>query len=184
MCIKNCDGSIYRPFGSLDQFDPDSPEHNLFNSFDQELMQISGTPIFYYELFIQKQTMDPLWREDRGKIWATNPIQLQGFYTPVASQNYMDMFGMDSLEEVQFQFNFRDVVKKLGHVPKLGSRLFTPHKRENWQIVQRNAGEFYLWGQTRLVIIAQKFQESTTTKEGAVSQPQPDFNLDGGSFLG
>lgn len=175
--IKNCDGTPYKVSGSMTQFDPENPEHNLLNSYDQEVIQLFGSPIFYYELFIQKQTIDPLYREDRGKIWASVPIQLFCSYDPIPSQNYISPFGIDSPDEIKFEFNYRAVLKAIGHPPKVGSRLFTPHKRENWVIVQRNVGEFRLWGELRLIIIAQRFQESTTTGEGKLTQPNVDFKL-------
>ena len=36
--------------------------------------------------------------------------------------------------------------------------------------IQRNVGDFFLWGELRLTLICQRFQESTTTGEGQVSQ--------------
>lgn len=169
-CIKNCNGTPYKLTGSLDIYDPTNPEQFLLNSFDAEIVQIAGTPILYFEVFIQNQTID-FYREDRGKIWSNNPVTLNGYYEPIPSQNYMNMFGIDAPDEIQFQFNYRAVLKAIGHPPKIGSRLYTPHKGENWVVVQRNVGDFFLWGELRLTLITQRFQESVTTGEGAVSQP-------------
>lgn len=170
MTIRNCDGTPYKLSGSLNTFDPNNPEHFLLNSFDSEIVEIAGTPILYFEVFIQSQTIDPLYREDRGKLFSNNPITLSGYYEPIPSQNYMNMFGIDAPDEVQFQFNYRAVLKAIGHPPRIGSRLYTPHKGENWVVIQRNVGDFYLWGELRLTIIAQRFQESVTTGEGRVTQ--------------
>jgi len=171
MSIKNCDGTPFQPSGTLNQFDPDNPDLNLINSFDAEIIEISGTPIFYFEIFIQlNNTIDQLYREDRGKIWSNNPIELRGFYEPIPSQNYLNMWGIDAPDEIKFQFNYREVLQVLGRPPKIGARLFTPHKREHWVVIQRNVGDFFLWGELRLTVIAQRFQESLTTGEGRVSQ--------------
>jgi len=169
-CIRNCDGTPYKLTGSLNTYDPTSPDLFLLNSLDEQVIEISGTPILYYELFIQKQTIDPLYREDRGKIWSNNPVTLRGVYEPIPSQNYLNMFGIDAPDEMQFKFNYRAVLQAIGHPPKIGSRLYSPHKAENWVIVQRNVGDFFLWGELRLTLIAQRFQESTTTGEGRVKQ--------------
>ncbi len=179
--IKNCDGTPYKLSGSLNLFDPTNPEQYLLNSYDAEIIQIAGTPILYYEVFIQNQTIDPLFREDRGKIFSNNPITLNGFYEPIPSQNFLNMFGIDAPDELQFQFNYREVLKAVGHPPKIGSRLFTPHKAENWVIIQRNVGDFFLWGELRLTLICQRFQESTTTGEGRVTQT--NTNLQGGTTI-
>lgn len=188
MTIRKCDGQPYKLSGSLDMFDPTNPEHFLLNSFDAELIEIAGTPILYFEVFIQKQTIDPLYREDRGKIFSNNPVTLQGYYEPIPSQNYMNMFGIDAPDEVQFQFNYRSVLKLIGHPPKIGSRFYTPHKGENWVVIQRNVGDFFLWGELRLTIIAQRFQESVTTGEGRVTQNttnlQKAINVNEGALLG
>jgi hypothetical protein len=169
-CIKNCDGTPYKLAGSLNTYDPTNPDLFLLNSLDEQIIEISGTPILYYELFIQKQTIDPLYREDRGKIWSNNPVTLRGYYEPIPSQNYLNMFGIDAPDEMQFQFNYRAVLQAIGHPPKIGSRLYSPQKAENWVVIQRNVGDFMLWGELRLTLIAQRFQESTTTGEGKVKQ--------------
>lgn len=188
MTIKNCDGTSYKLSGSLDMFDPTNPEHFLLNSFDSELIDVAGTPILYFEVFIQRQTSDPLYREDRGKLFSNNPITLKGYYEPIPSQNYMNMFGIDAPDEVQFQFNYRAVLNAIGHPPKIGSRLYTPHKGENWVVIQRNVGDFFLWGELRLTIIAQRFQESVTTGEGRVTQAtsaaQQKINVNQGPMFG
>lgn len=188
MTIKNCDGTSYKLSGSLDMFDPTNPEHFLINSFDSELIDVAGTPILYFEVFIQRQTSDPLYREDRGKLFSNNPITLKGYYEPIPSQNYMNMFGIDAPDEVQFQFNYRAVLNAIGHPPKIGSRLYTPHKGENWVVIQRNVGDFFLWGELRLTIIAQRFQESVTTGEGRVTQAtsaaQQKINVNQGPMFG
>lgn len=184
MTIRNCNGTPYKLSGSLQMFDPENPEQFLLNSFDSEIIRIAGTPIYYYEVFIQKQTINRIYREDRGKVWANKGIQLYGFYDPIPSQNYLNQFGVDSPDEIQFQFNFREVIKILGHPPKVGSRLFTPHKSEYWEIVQRNAGDFFLWGELRLTLICKRFQESLTTGEGSVTQQQTNFKLNQGRLLG
>lgn len=178
MAIKNPDGTPYQLAGSLQQFDPENPEFELFNTWDQEAIRIGGTPVYYYEVFIQMNTVDPLYIEDRGKMWSPRPICLYGYYEPVPTQNMMTTFGIDSPDELMFEFNYKEVLASIGHPPKIGSRLFTPHRRENWVIIQNNVEEYALWGELRLQVMCQRFQESLTTGEGKVTQQQPDFNID------
>jgi hypothetical protein len=140
-------------------------------------MRIYGSPVFYYEVFIQTGSLDKLYREDRGKIWSNNPITLYASYEPVVGQNYQSAFGIDSPDEVIFDLNYRDVLKKIGHPPKIGSRIYTPHRNENWVIIQRNIGEMMLWSQMRVQLLCQRFQESITTGEGKVAENKPDFDL-------
>lgn len=179
--ILNPDGTPYRLSGSLNQFDPASQDINLLNTLDAEITEISGSPVFYYEVFIQvNNTVDMLYREDRGKMWSPIPIQLFATYDPVASQNYQNMFGIDGPDEIQLEFNYRDVLQRLGKPPKVGSRIFTPHLRENWEIVQRNLAEFKLWSTFKLQLICKRFQDDVVTNAGRVDQPQPNFRIDDG----
>jgi hypothetical protein len=173
MPICNPDGTPYQLSGSLQQFDPENPEIDLFNTWDQEVIEIVGTPIYYYEVFIQSNTVDPLYMEDRGKLYSDKPICLYGFYNPIPSQNFMSTFGVDSPDELMFEFNYKDVLARLGHPPKIGSRLFTPHRRENWKILQCNVEEFKLWGEMRLQVMCEKFQEDRSIGEGRVTQAAP-----------
>jgi hypothetical protein len=182
MAIKNPDGSVYNPAGSLQQFDPNNPEYDLFNLWDQEAIGIGGSPIYYYEVFIDSNMIDPINFEARGKIFSNTPVCLYGYYNPVPSQNMMSVFGIDSPDEVMFEFNYRDTLKRIGHPPKIGSRFFTPHKRENWKIIQCNVEEFRLWGNLRLQVMCERFQESLTTGEGRVTQKQPDYQVDAVHF--
>jgi hypothetical protein len=178
MVIRNPNGTPYNVIGSLQQFDPENPEFDLLNLWDSEAIKQGGSPIFYYEVFIQANTVDPLYLEDRGKMWSPNPIQLWAIYDPVPSQNYMTTFGIDSPDEVMFEFNYKDALEAVGHPPKVGSRIYTPHRREHWEIIQRGDEQYHLWGQFRLQVMCRRFQESLTTGEGKVTQKTPDFSID------
>jgi hypothetical protein len=175
--LRDCNGRPYKTLGSLQQFDPENNVHNLFNLWDQEAIKIGGSPIMYYECLINFTTIDKLYGEARDKLFSSSPIQLWGFYEPVPSQNYQNTFGIDSPEEMVFEFNYRAVLTAIGHPPKRGSRLFTPHKRENWIVIQPNMGEWKMWGELRIQLLCQKFQESITSGEGKITQQQPDFRI-------
>lgn len=184
MVIYNTDGSKYQPTGSLQQFDPNSTEHDLFNLWDQEVIQIGGTPLFYYEVFININNIDELYVEARDKIWSEHPITIYGYYDPIPSQNAMGAFGIDSPDEMMFEFNYRHVLKALGHAPKIGSRIFSPHKREHWQVIQRGTEVYKLWGELRLQVMCNRFQESLTTGEGKVTQRTPSFKINSVKDIG
>jgi hypothetical protein len=175
--LLNQNGQPYTAAGSMQQFDPENPDHCLFNLWDQEAIEIGGSPIFYYEVFIQVDSIDRLYREDPGKIWSNIPVQLYCFYEPVPSENFQDHFGIDAPTEMKFEFNYRAVLDTLGSPPKIGARLHTPHKREDWVVIQRNTGEYKLWGELRLELYCQRFQESMVTGEGNVTQKKPDFEI-------
>lgn len=173
MAIKNPDGSTYQPTGVLQQFDPTNLEHDLFNLWDQEVIEIGGSPLYYYEVFININNIDELYIEARDKLYSPVPKIIYGFYDPIPSQNAIGVFGIDSNDEMMFEFNYQHVLRTLGHVPKIGSRIFSPHKGENWVINQRNVEVFKLWGELRLQIMCSRFQESLTTGDGKVTAKRP-----------
>jgi hypothetical protein len=175
--IRKQDGTPYCVTGSAQQFDPEDPNLTLYDIWDQESIERGGIPVFYYEVFIQENTVDKLYLEDRGKIFSQVPVKLWCFYEPNSSQNYINQFGIDSPDEQLFELNYKNTLKVLGHPPKIGSRIYTPHLKENWVIIQRNLSEFKQWSAIRLQLIAQKFQESVTTGEGKVTQPKQDFDI-------
>lgn len=177
MAIKNPDGSTYHPTGSLQQFDKDSLEHDLFNLWDQEVIEIGGSPLYYYDVFINVNDIDELYVEARNKIYSNNPVVIYGYYEPTPSQNMMGVFGWDSPDEMMFEFNYRNVLKTLGHAPKIGARIFSPHRRENWMITQNNVEVYKLWGELRLQVLCIRFQESLTTGNGKVTERSPDYKI-------
>lgn len=177
MGLLNKDGTPYKLKGSTQQFDLENPMFDLFNNWDQESIKRGGSPIFYYEVIIQPDMIDPIYLEARSKLFSNNPVELWCNYDPLSSQNSLNQFGIDAPDEMSFELNYRSVLKSIGHPPKIGSRLFTPHLKENWVIIQRNLNEFKMWGVLRIELICQRFQEDVVTGEGKVTQKQPDLKI-------
>lgn len=175
--LRNLDGTPYQLSGTLQQFNSDNPEYDLFNQWDQEAIQRGGSPLYYYEVLIQPQTVDPLYLEDRGKLFSPNPITIWANYEPIPSQNALTAFGIDAPDEIVFECNYQAILNAIGHPPKIGSRIFSPHLRENWTIMQRNLGEFKMWGVLRLELICQRFQESLSNNDGKVTDNEPDVKI-------
>ena len=169
--ITNPDGTAYRTSGSIQQYDPKSNNHALFNLWDQEAIKQGGSPIYYYEVFISTGEIDPIYQEARGKIWSPNPIELWSSYEPIPSQNFMTAFGYDSPYDITFETNAKAVIQALGHMPKIGARIRSPHLAEDWEVIQRNLGEFKMWGALRLQIICKRWQSTITTPDGTSNNP-------------
>jgi hypothetical protein len=172
------DGRPYKTVGDIRQFDPENQEHDLFNLWDEEIIRQGGSPLFYHEVFIQTGNVDQIYWEDRSKMFSNHPIQLYGFYEPVQSQMTMGIFGGDGTsEEVMFELNYRAVLRAIGHPPKIGSIIYSPHLRENWVIFERGLGEFKMYGTLRLQLKTQRFQDDVVTGKGNIPQKNPDFKI-------
>lgn len=174
--LRRNDGTPYTVGGSLSAYNPQSAERALFDRWDAEAIRINGTPLHYYELFLDANNIDPDYLESRNKIWCQTYICLYGMYDPITSQNYQNMFGIDSPdEEMVFELNFSETLKILGHKPKVGSRIFTPHRGEHWVIKQIESGEWKMWKELRLRLLCDRYQESLSTGEGRVTyDDRPD----------
>jgi hypothetical protein len=179
MALYNKDGTVYKLTGELSQLIPDSPSHDLFNLWDQEAIRAGGTPLLYYEVFISN--IDKLYLESRDKLWSQHPVEIWGVYDPIPSQFEQGLFGIDGPDTMVFSTNYQDTLDKLGHLPVIGSRIFTPHLKEHWEIIDRKLGDFHRWKVYRVEIHCQRFQESLTTGEGRVTNdtdPNPSFEID------
>lgn len=174
MAILNNQGQPYKTSGQLQFYNPNDPQHALNNLYDRDAVRQGGSPLYYYEVFIPTGEIDKTYIESRGKLYSEHPVEIWGLYDPEASQNYMNAWGIDGMGDAIFECNRQDVLNRVGHMPKIGSRIHTPHLGENWKVVQRNLGEFKQWGALRLFIICQKFQETSTTSEGRVTANSPN----------
>lgn len=176
MIFRN-DGKPYAVTGSRQQFDDGLPEHDLFNTWDEESIKVGGSPIFYYELFVDTNNVDPIYLETRTKMFNPHPVQLYATYEPVPSQNLQTAFGIDSPDEMIFDLNYRAVLRDLGYAPKIGSRIFSPFLKENWVIIERKTGEMKMYGVVRLQLVCQRFQEDDVSGTSVNKAPDVDYKI-------
>ena len=138
MAIYRPDGTPYKTLGSLNQIQPDSPSHDLFQSWDAEITRLGGSPLLYFEMFIPAAGIDEQYMETRNPVWSQHPTEIFGTYDPIPSELSMGMFGVDSPNDTMtFYCNYKDTLSRIGHLPIIGSRIYTPHLRENWEIINR-----------------------------------------------
>lgn len=178
MAIYNPDGTPYKSRGSLQQFDPKGPNNDLFNRFNQEVIEIGGSPVYYHEMFVGTQSIDKLYIEARNKMWSQHPIEFMAMYEPVSPQLAMTLFGPDnSSNTMVFYTNYKHFLEKIGHPPVIGSRIYTPQLKEHWEIMDRRTSGYQNWGVVTLEIHCVRFQESLTTGSGEVTQPKQDYDI-------
>lgn len=177
--MKNPDGSEYRVSGLRQNYNPDpnSTENALFNSWDAEAIKQGGIPIYYYEMLVDVNSINEIYREARNKLFSTTAIELWAVYEPKANQFLYEEFINSGIDETIFELNYQDVLNSIGHPPVVGSRIWTPHRQENWVILRNQLSGFELWKTTRIQIACQKFQESITTNEGKVTENNPSYDL-------
>lgn len=177
MPLYNKDGTPYRVSGTRQQFNDLSPDLALFDLWDQEAIRIGGTPIYYYEVFVPEQTTDPLYIENRGKVWSTSPVELWAVYEPVASTNTQTAFGYDAPDEMKFELNYRAMLDAIGHMPAIGSRIRSPFLKEDWELVQRNLNEFKMYKALRIEFLCKRFQDDAIGGPSISSQKDIQYKI-------
>ena len=172
--IKNVNGSPYKLKGKLSTYDPNSNQHSIFDKWDQEFIMFTGTPVYYYSIHVQLSGYDELYMEDRTKLFSPVPIKLWAFYEPPQQQSMSGIFSVDTPdEEIILELNRSAALTAIGHPPKVGSRIYTPHRGENWIVIDYKLDKFLLWGAIRLILHCKKFQETTTAADACITSPQP-----------
>ena len=177
LAIKNPDGSLYEPGGDLKQFDPNNPDQDLIHAIDQELINLSGSPVYYYKVHIDENNYDDLYMESRNKIRAQHAVELYAHWIPISPTNDMGVYGLDSPDEMTFNFNVRVFRDETGDdLPQVGALIYTPFDKNWWELIQYNHGEneseFKLWGKYRFACLCRKYQESDTDVEP--TRPEPN----------
>lgn len=170
--LRRSDGTPYQPSGSITQFNSsETGKYDLFNRYGAELFNLFGSPIYYFEIFISFANIDKLYLEDRSKIWSQFPVELFAVYEPVVPLHNSDVFGINSMDQVVFELNYSDTLKRLGSSPKIGARIQTPHKQEHWVIVDKKTTGYQYWGESILQLYCQRFSPTRTDNSSAVPQP-------------
>ena len=163
--------------GTRRQFRPDAPEHRLLNMWDEESIEIGGSPIYYYEVIIPTAKIDRLYLECRSKLYNNFPVELWATYDPQPQNKVRGPFGWDSQQDNTFELNWEETLKRIGHPPKVGSRIWTPHLNEDWALVSTQLDLFQMWGKIRVKFVCQRFQEVLTTGEGTVTKSHPSIQM-------
>ena len=177
LALCNLDGTPYQLRGSTQMFDPLDRTFDLFNLWDQEAIKRGGSPIYYYEVIITPDMIDPVYLEARNKLFAPNPTELWCTYEPIPSQNLLNQFGIDAPDEMKFELNYRAVLKAVGHPPKIGSRVKTPFLNEDWVIIERKLGEFKLYNALRIQLVCQRFQEDAVSGSSVGKTEDADYKI-------
>lgn len=155
--INNPDGSPFKFSGSSSVYENKNKLLALFDKWDQEALIMGGSPIYYYEVLVPVDKIDQ-YLENRSKVWHVVPNKLWANYEPVGGQASQSQFGLDSYDEVMFELNANSTLQEIGHMPVVGSRIYTPHKGEHWEVVTRHLAEYKAWGATRLQLLCKRWQ--------------------------
>ena len=162
MTIKKSDGSNYNLGGrdALKSYRPDGQDIDLLDKWDQEIIELAGSPILYYPCYIDT-SYDDLYMESIDSIISQKGYKLTCQFEPVRPVQELGVFGIDSPDEVLFNFNltkWREIVKEM---PRIKSLFFCEWDRSYFEIIQNDQEKPYtLWHKYRLQVIGRKYQPS------------------------
>ena len=90
--------------GSLNLFDLNNPDINLFNAIDDELIKVSGSKVLIYT-FEEDGSHDTLYDEQRMKSINPYPKVVWAHYDPRALEENLTEFGIEITNDQVFTFN-------------------------------------------------------------------------------
>ncbi len=124
----------------------------------------AGFPIVVTGVLRKDPNVERLYLEESSKVFQSQePVLLYGFYD-YPDDKALNMFGIDSPEEMEIEVNEENVLKKLGKVPEIGTVLYIEDL--NWTVIQRTRIYNRFIGRYRLKLTVMRYQEAYTTGEG------------------
>ncbi len=162
MTISKQDGSPYIIGGkdSLRSYRPGSQDHKQLDEWDQEQIELAGSPIILYTCYIDTN-YDQLYMESVDSIISQEGYKLFAQFDPVRPMQDLGPFGIDSLDEVFFNFNITKWKETVGQMPKIKSLIFTVWDKSWFEIIQNDQEKSYkLWKKYRLQVHCKKYQPS------------------------
>jgi hypothetical protein len=165
--LRNKDGSPYKLNGSVNNYDPSNPDHDLMDSVDKEQIESSGAPIEYYRVIVDSN-VDQLYHEQRQKVYLQEPILMKAVWEPVSPIWNDISVGFSSEESMVFSFNRKEFIEKVGEMPRIGSIIKTCDEGMFWEIVNRNVNveneDRKMWGKHRINAVCVKYQATVTDR--------------------
>ena len=164
MVVKKSDGTNFEVggVGSIRSYRPGGQDQKLLSSLDREQIELAGSPIVYYPAFVDQQ-FDPVYMESRDTIIAQEGFRLYAQFEPVRPIQSLAGFGIDSPDEMLFNFNLEKFKCVVGQMPKVKSLVYCEWDRTWWEVIQNDLDQpFKLWTKFRLQVVTKKYQRSRT----------------------
>lgn len=130
----------------LSLFDPDSPDINLFNLVDEEIIRLSGSKLLVYKYFQSDKAFDPVYMEERNKTIAKEPVILYGHYDPRVLDENLGEFGIELTNDQIFIFNKSYAERNLGRRLIPGDVIKPEFQDQKYEIFEVQEDSFEVYG--------------------------------------
>ena len=163
---------------TLNLFDQENPDINLFNMVDDEIIRLSGSKILIYQYRGAGQSYDDVYMEERNKVVDKTPIETWGFYEPQALDEELNQFGLTLTNDQLFQFNKAYIEQKLGRGLIPGDVVQPKFQNMKFEIFQVVEDSFESYGVYHLVCSARLLRDGPTVQD----QPLLDKSKEIGGY--
>jgi len=144
---------------SLNLFDLDNADIQLFNEIDAEGIRLSGSKMYLYKYY-QSENYDEVYMEDREKVIAKEPIIVVGHYSPTVLEEHLSEFGIEATNDQIFTFN-KSYIETLLERPLIAGDVIKPFFQEQkYEIFEVQEDSFEAYGIYHLIAHAKLLRDS------------------------
>jgi len=161
----------------LSFYDPNNPDVNLFNLIDDEIIRISGSPLYYFKQLV-KEDFDDVYLEARNKTVMSEPITVHGHYEPSVVEETLSKFGIEVTNDQMFVFNKSYIESALNDSPQIGDQIKPYFQNIKYEVTEVQEDSFELYGVYHTVVTAKILRDSQDT----VNEPLTDISDDVGGY--
>ena len=145
--------------GSLNLFDLNNPDINLFNAIDDELIKVSGSKVLVYT-FEHDGDYDDLFDEKRSKTINPFPKVVWGHYAPRALEENLTEFGIEITNDQMFTFNKAYLEAALRRPLRAGDIIKPAFQNLFYEVFEVQEDNFAAYGVFHLIASAKVLREA------------------------
>ena len=159
---------------SLNLYDLDNPDIELFNLVDDELIRLGGSKILLYKFFRRDGLADDVYGEASQKTISNTPVVLQGHYEPQALEENLTEFGIEITSEQSFTFNKNYIEKMVGRPLIPGDVLQPDFQNLKYEIFEVQEDQFDVYGVYHLTCAARVLRDDDDITRTDEAFPQDE----------
>lgn len=149
------------PDGSFGLYDPDNPDRRMFDSIEQEIIQLSSPPSQWFQIDRDKTVLDEVTGECQVRYFKVPKIIYLNYVSDPGEYG-LSGYGLDMEVEIDMFMNYNQGLREYGEVP-LDGDLIRTHDGRLFEVQGANYSEesLFRWQHWKLTL-------KTTNTEGYV----------------
>lgn len=149
--ISNYDPSL------LNIYDPNNPDRQLFDLIEQELINLSSSPIKYYKLIKIKEAVGLYGEENVRKEYLKHKI-IYGIYEQPVPAFIAEKFGARTGEEIEIKFNVNYLLNTIGDQMVHEGDILVTYDGKKWEVVTSTISDETLYRVQHNIVRALRLQ--------------------------